>query len=75
MYHDFCVGFFENDNWVIWYFVFLMLQFGIRDSDKIKILICCICLGDRSDAANEIVECDGCGVTVHEGETILFIPC
>ncbi|XP_055716275.1 PHD finger protein 14 isoform X1 [Phlebotomus papatasi] len=29
--------------------------------------ICCACLGDRSDDANEIVECDGCGVTVHEG--------
>lgn len=32
-----------------------------------KVLICCGCLGDRSDDANEIVECDGCGVTVHEG--------
>lgn len=31
-------------------------------------LICCGCLGDRSDDANEIVECDGCGVTVHEGK-------
>ncbi|XP_053674629.1 PHD finger protein 14 [Anopheles nili] len=30
-------------------------------------LICCACLGDRSDDQNEIVECDGCGVTVHEG--------
>ncbi|XP_050074320.1 PHD finger protein 14 [Anopheles maculipalpis] len=29
--------------------------------------ICCACLGDRSDDQNEIVECDGCGVTVHEG--------
>ncbi|XP_039291021.1 uncharacterized protein LOC111044535 [Nilaparvata lugens] len=36
-------------------------------NDAIKIMICCVCLGDRSDAANEIVECDGCGVTVHEG--------
>ncbi|XP_046684321.1 PHD finger protein 14 isoform X1 [Homalodisca vitripennis] len=35
--------------------------------DPVKILICCVCLGDRSDANNEIVECDGCGVTVHEG--------
>lgn len=33
-------------------------------------LICCGCLGDRSDDANEIVECDGCGVTVHEGKEI-----
>ncbi|KAK6645407.1 hypothetical protein RUM43_001684 [Polyplax serrata] len=30
-------------------------------------LICCACLGDRSDHINEIVECDSCGVTVHEG--------
>lgn len=29
--------------------------------------ICCACLGDRSDDTNEIVECDNCGVTVHEG--------
>lgn len=29
--------------------------------------VCCACLGDRSDHVNEIVECDSCGVTVHEG--------
>lgn len=29
--------------------------------------VCCACLGDRSDDLNEIVECDGCKVTVHEG--------
>lgn len=28
--------------------------------------ICAVCLGDRSDDSNEIVECDGCGVSVHE---------
>lgn len=49
--------------------VFLIIfQIVIKDLDKMKIMICCICLGDRSDAVNEIVECDGCGVTVHEGE-------
>ncbi|XP_072939797.1 PHD finger protein 14 isoform X9 [Epargyreus clarus] len=32
-----------------------------------NILICAGCLGSRSDDYNEIVECDGCGVTVHEG--------
>ncbi|CAH0605802.1 unnamed protein product [Chrysodeixis includens] len=32
-----------------------------------NILICAGCLGSRSDDFNEIVECDGCGVTVHEG--------
>lgn len=30
-------------------------------------LICAGCLGSRSDDSNEIVECDGCGITVHEG--------
>jgi PHD-zinc-finger like domain/PHD-finger len=30
-------------------------------------LVCCACLGDRSDDSNEIVECDGCKITVHEG--------
>ncbi|XP_067614870.1 PHD finger protein 14-like isoform X1 [Eurosta solidaginis] len=29
--------------------------------------ICCVCLGDRSDDTNEIIECDGCGISVHEG--------
>lgn len=37
------------------------------DDKLTKMLICCACLGDRSDDVNEIVECDGCGVTVHEG--------
>ncbi|XP_028166276.1 PHD finger protein 14 isoform X2 [Ostrinia furnacalis] len=32
-----------------------------------NMLICAGCLGSRSDCYNEIVECDGCGVTVHEG--------
>jgi hypothetical protein len=45
-----------------------MLQFDLKEA--VKVLICCGCLGDRSDDANEIVECDGCGVTVHEGKNI-----
>jgi hypothetical protein len=45
-----------------------MLQFDLKEA--VKVLICCGCLGDRSDDANEIVECDGCGVTVHEGKYI-----
>uniref|UniRef100_A0A0A9Y129 PHD finger protein 14 n=3 Tax=Lygus hesperus TaxID=30085 RepID=A0A0A9Y129_LYGHE len=40
-------------------------QFNPKDA--LKIMICTVCLGDRSDAANEIIECDSCGVTVHEG--------
>lgn len=33
----------------------------------LAIPICCACLGDRSDDTNEIVECDNCGISVHEG--------
>ncbi|XP_046836094.1 PHD finger protein 14 isoform X2 [Vespa velutina] len=40
---------------------------GPLDEKLNKMLICCGCLGDRSDDINEIVECDGCGVSVHEG--------
>jgi len=29
--------------------------------------ICGVCLGQTSNDANEIVECDSCGVAVHEG--------
>jgi hypothetical protein len=29
--------------------------------------ICSACLGKTSDELNEIVECDSCGITVHEG--------
>lgn len=48
------------------------LKTSLKGVDKatLKLLatpICCACLGDRSDDQNEIVECDGCGVTVHEG--------
>ncbi|KAL4228609.1 PHD finger protein 14 [Mactra antiquata] len=32
-----------------------------------KVLICCVCLGDISETDDEIVECDNCGVAVHEG--------
>lgn len=29
--------------------------------------VCCACLSDRSDDSNEIVTCDSCKITVHEG--------
>ncbi|XP_063042219.1 PHD finger protein 14 [Engraulis encrasicolus] len=32
-----------------------------------NILICCVCLGDNSEDTDEIIQCDNCGVTVHEG--------
>lgn len=37
------------------------------------ILICCVCLGDNSEDADEIIQCDNCGITVHEGNSIPFI--
>ncbi|XP_078040799.1 PHD finger protein 14 isoform X1 [Augochlora pura] len=43
------------------------LKGGPLEDKLSKMLICCGCLGDRSDDVNEIVECDGCGVSVHEG--------
>ncbi|OAD58075.1 PHD finger protein 14, partial [Eufriesea mexicana] len=43
------------------------LKGGSLEDKLNKMLICCGCLGDRSDDINEIVECDGCGVSVHEG--------
>ncbi|XP_020617066.1 PHD finger protein 14-like [Orbicella faveolata] len=36
-------------------------------SKKVDILICGVCLDDVSDEGDEIVECDNCGITVHEG--------
>ncbi|KAK3886374.1 hypothetical protein Pcinc_009477 [Petrolisthes cinctipes] len=35
--------------------------------ERPKILVCAVCLGDHSDDLNEIVTCDGCSVSVHEG--------
>lgn len=39
------------------------------------ILICCVCLGDNSEDADEIIQCDNCGITVHEGNTTLHSHC
>ncbi|KAK4882682.1 hypothetical protein RN001_006001 [Aquatica leii] len=39
------------------------LKFDTADS---QLLICCGCLGDQSDGVNELIECDSCGITVHE---------
>ncbi|KAK7823562.1 hypothetical protein U0070_004676 [Myodes glareolus] len=37
------------------------------------ILICCVCLGDNSEDADEIIQCDNCGITVHEGNLAVFL--
>ncbi|GFO20441.1 PHD finger protein 14, partial [Plakobranchus ocellatus] len=34
---------------------------------RIKVIVCCVCLSDRSGDEDEIVECDNCGISVHEG--------
>ena len=31
-----------------------------------EVKVCGCCLGSSSSDANEIVECDGCGISVHE---------
>lgn len=49
------------------------LKGGPLDEKLNKMLICCGCLGDRSDDINEIVECDGCGVSVHEGLYLRYV--
>ncbi|CAH2001417.1 unnamed protein product [Acanthoscelides obtectus] len=41
-------------------------KFKLDEKIAAEILICAGCLGDQSDGVNEIVECDGCGITVHE---------
>lgn len=36
-------------------------------SYKEDFLICMVCLGDKNDPNDELIECDGCGIVVHEG--------
>lgn len=59
----------------------LIDQIGIKQEKSLSILpgspskaaykscakICTVCLGDNSGDDDEIIECDACGVTVHEG--------
>ncbi|XP_033624200.1 PHD finger protein 14-like [Asterias rubens] len=40
---------------------------GEKPSSKLKMLICAVCLGEVSIDSDEIVECDNCGIGVHEG--------
>ncbi|XP_077997010.1 PHD finger protein 14-like [Glandiceps talaboti] len=44
-----------------------MSSVDAKHYDKMKVLICSVCLGDNSDDDDEIIECDSCGVPVHEG--------
>lgn len=42
----------------------------IKDVD---IMICMLCLGDNTDPRDELIECDGCGIVVHEGNSVFII--
>uniref|UniRef100_A0A3Q3WKR8 Uncharacterized protein n=1 Tax=Mola mola TaxID=94237 RepID=A0A3Q3WKR8_MOLML len=59
-----------NDMALLWLSVFIS-QDALLDRSQTwsaqHILICCVCLGDNSEDADEIIQCDNCGVTVHEG--------
>ncbi|KAK3105602.1 hypothetical protein FSP39_001497 [Pinctada imbricata] len=44
-----------------------VLQHSPQENRHIKVTICCVCLGDVSEEDDEIVECDNCGASVHEG--------
>eukprot|EP00095_Tigriopus_kingsejongensis_P007649 maker-scaffold116_size340332-snap-gene-0.24 protein:Tk07649 transcript:maker-scaffold116_size340332-snap-gene-0.24-mRNA-1 annotation:"phd finger protein 14-like" len=45
----------------------LAAQVKSEQVEKPAALVCGVCLGQASSDANEIVECDGCGISVHEG--------
>uniref|UniRef100_A0A8C4NJS7 PHD finger protein 14 n=1 Tax=Eptatretus burgeri TaxID=7764 RepID=A0A8C4NJS7_EPTBU len=41
---------------------------GKSSTEKMQeLFICSVCLGETSEDSNEIVQCDNCGITVHEG--------
>lgn len=60
------------DKWLYFDFAPLIPQDALLDRPQTwstqHILICCVCLGDNSEDADEIIQCDNCGVTVHEGK-------
>ena len=39
---------------------------GKIETPSSEVKVCGCCLGSNSSDANEIVECDGCGISVHE---------
>lgn len=42
------------------------LPAGTQVTKDVDILICMLCLSDYSDPNDELIECDGCGIVVHE---------
>ena len=45
---------------------------GKIESTLSEVKVCGCCLGSNSNDANEIVECDGCGISVHEVRYRIF---
>lgn len=43
----------------------------ITKENSNDIMICMLCLGDTNDVNDELIECDGCGIVVHEGVCVL----
>lgn len=41
-------------------------SFQVQQARLKKVIVCCVCLGDVSRNDDEIVECDSCGISVHE---------
>ncbi|CAL8095504.1 unnamed protein product [Calicophoron daubneyi] len=35
-------------------------------NNEIDMMVCMVCLGDNDDTHDELIECDGCGIVVHE---------
>ncbi|XP_033099268.1 PHD finger protein 14-like [Anneissia japonica] len=43
-----------------------LMNFHSKHTNAIKVLICAVCLGEVSKDNDEIIECDNCGIPVHE---------
>ena len=46
---------------------------GKMETPLSEVRVCGCCLGSNSSDANEIVECDGCGISVHEVSNMNYI--
>ncbi|GAA30023.2 PHD finger protein 14 [Clonorchis sinensis] len=39
---------------------------ALQEKKPANFLVCMVCLGDGNDPNDELIECDGCGIVVHE---------
>ncbi|KER32125.1 hypothetical protein T265_01747 [Opisthorchis viverrini] len=39
---------------------------ALQEKKPTNFLVCMVCLGDSNDPNDELIECDGCGIVVHE---------